>query len=126
MQRIDTIIPEHQQLLWLNQNEQQRVQAVAERGGNGALIYEQYVLPGGFPLIIGTANSGMTRTDFEALQQHNYSTLTPFELELDGNSWNVIWDNRDGPAVTGEDLFPTVGGDSLLSNVVLKFLTAEA
>lgn len=124
-QRIDTITPSNQQLLWLNQNTQQRVVANKKRAGNGALLVEQTVIPIGLPIIIGTKDAGMSRSDFEALQNHNATTLTSFELVLDAKTWTVIWDNTDGVAITGEDLIDEVGGYDTLTNVELKFLTAD-
>lgn len=122
--RIDTITPTMQQLLWLNQNSQSPVVATIERAGDGTPIVEQSVIPSGLPIILGTKNSGITRADFEALQAHNASTLTPFELEYEGNTWQVIWDNSNGDAITGDDQFDQIGGYYMLTNVQLKFLTA--
>lgn len=124
-QCIDTITPQNQQLLWLNKDSLQRVVATATRAGNGALIVEQSVIPAGLPIEIGTKDAGMLRSDFAALQAHNAATLTAFDLVLDSHSWTVIWDNTNGPAVTGEDVFDMVGGYDTLKNVTLKFLTAE-
>ncbi|MDF0533668.1 hypothetical protein PY479_05160 [Shewanella sp. A32] len=124
-QRIDTITPQIQQLLWLNKDSIQRVVATTRRGGNGALIVEQSIIPSGIPIEIGTKDAGMLRSDFEALQQHNATNLTTFELVMDDDTFTVFWDNTGGPAVTGEDVFDLIGGYSTLKNVTLKFLTAE-
>ena len=124
-QRIDTITPQIQQLLWLNKDSIQRVVATTRRGGNGALIVEQSIIPSGIPIEIGTKDAGMLRSDFEALQQHNATNLTIFELVMDDDTFTVFWDNTSGPAVTGEDVFDLIGGYSTLKNVTLKFLTAE-
>lgn len=124
-QRIDTITPTQQNLLWLNRNNQQRVVASQTRAGNGALIVEQSVIPSGLPIVIGTKSGGMTRSDFAALQAHNASTLTPFELALGSNTWQVIWDNTSDAAISGDDIFDEVDGFGLITNVQLKFLTAD-
>ncbi len=124
MQIIDTIKPKLQQLLWLNRNSQKKVLANSKRASNGALFVNQIVIPSGLPILIGTKDSGLDRDDFTALQMHNESTLTEFTLQLsDTESMQVIWDNTNGPAISGDDLFDRVDGDDLITNVVLKFLT---
>ncbi|GIU15590.1 hypothetical protein TUM4261_32790 [Shewanella sp. c952] len=124
MQIIDTIKPKLQQLLWLNRNSQKKVLANSKRASNGALFVNQIVIPSGLPILIGTKNSDLDRDDFTALQIHNYRTLTEFTLQLsDTESLQVIWDNTNGSAISGDDLFDRVDGDDLITNVVLKFLT---
>lgn len=126
MLQIDTITPDIPQALWLNKDSIQRVIAVKERAGNGSLTVESFVIPGGLPIVIGTKEGVMPRADFEALQQHNATNLGSFQITLFSKSWTVIWDNTEGPAVTGVDVFDEVDGYQYLEQVTLKFLTAEA
>lgn len=119
---IDTIEPEIQQLVWLNKNTQRKVFANSKRASNGALIIQQTTVVAGLPVIVGTLTGWMTRLDFEALQNHNSTTLGPFTLKINDDELDVIWDNT-GDAVTGDDLFTVVGGCDTLTNVTLKFLT---
>lgn len=121
-QEIGPIIPEHQQLIWLNKNTQKKVFANAKRASNGALIVQQTAIVAGIPVTVGTLDGWMTRVDFEALQAHNESTLSPFTLKINGDVMQVIWDNTGDP-ITGDDLYPVVGGSDTLTNVTLKFLT---
>ncbi|WP_394230195.1 hypothetical protein [Shewanella colwelliana] len=122
-QVIDNITPTQQQLLWLNRNSKKPVLASTKRGSNGALIVQQTVIPSGHEIILGTKDGGLDRSDFEALQSHNASTLSAFTLQIDGQSLQVIWDNTGEGAVTGDDLFDQVGGYDLVINVTLRFLT---
>ncbi len=123
--RIDTITPANQQLLWINRNNQSPVVATVTRAGDGTPMVEQSIIPAGKPIILGTKTSGMRRADYEALQTHNAATLTAFELEYGAHTWQVIWDNTNGDAITGDDVFDEVDGHPTLTNVQLKFLTAE-
>ncbi|GIU22251.1 hypothetical protein [Shewanella sp. MBTL60-007] len=123
MQIIDTIQPKLQQLIWLNRNSQKKVLANSKRASNGALIVNQTLIPSGLPLLLGTKDSGLDRDDFEALQAHNASVLSPFTLQFGTTSTQVIWDNTGEAAVSGDDLFDQVDGDDLVTNVVLRFLT---
>ncbi|MGE6647945.1 hypothetical protein ACQKE0_01550 [Shewanella colwelliana] len=122
-QVIDNITPAQQQLLWLNRNSKKPVLANTKRGSNGALIVQQTIIPSGHQIILGTNDAGLDRSDFEALQTHNASTLNAFTLQIDGQSLQVIWDNTGEGAVTGDDLFEQVGGYDLVTNVMLRFLT---
>jgi hypothetical protein len=121
-QEIGSIIPQHQQLIWINKNTQKKVFANTKRASNGALIVQQTAIVAGIPVTVGTLDGWMTRLDFEALQAHNESTLTPFTLKINDDTMQVIWDNT-GDAITGDDLYPIVGGSDTLTNVILKFLT---
>lgn len=122
LQEIDTIIPEHQQLVWVNKNTQRKVVANTKRACNGALIVQQTPLVAGLPIVIGTLEGWMTRVDFEALQAHNATVFDSFTLKINDDIFDVIWDNT-GDAITGEDLYPVVGGYHTLTNVTLRFLT---
>lgn len=121
-QEIGTIIPTHQQLVWLNKNTQKKVFANTKRASNGSLIVQQTVIVAGIPVTVGTLDGWMTRADFEALQAHNTTTLTPFVLKINSDTLNVIWDNTGDP-IAGDDLYTVVGGCDTLTNVTLKFLT---
>ena len=123
MQVIDNITPAQQQLLWINRNSKKPVLASAKRGSDGALIVQQTIIPSGHEIILGTNDGGLDRSDFEALQAHNASTLTEFTLQIDDQSLQVIWDNTGEGAITGDDMFDQVGGFELVTNVVLRFLT---
>lgn len=124
MQKIDTIIPKIQQLLWLNRNNQPRVLANQKRASNGALIVQQVKIPSGHSIEVGTLDGWMTREDFKALCTHNENNLGEFTLTLNTtDSFQVIWDNTGGVAISGDDLYTLVNGDETLTNVVLKFLT---
>ena len=122
-QSIDTIVPTHQQLLWLNKNDQRTVYANSKRANNGALIVQQTRIVAGIPVQIGTLDGWMTRTDYENLQAHNNDTLTDFTLTINNDVLQVIWDNTSEAPISGEDLFPVVGGCDTLTNVTLRFLT---
>lgn len=122
-QEIDNIIPEIQQLVWLNKNSQQKVFANSKRASSGALIVQQTIITAGIPVEVGSLDGWMKKTDFDALRAHNAATLTQFVLKLLPDTLNVIWDNTNGPAVTGDDLFVQAGGHDYLTNVILKFLT---
>ena len=122
MQSIDNIVPEIQQLVWLNKNNQKRVLANTKRASNGALMVQQVLIPSGLPIEVGTLDGWMKRADFDALTAHNENTLTEFTLTLGNDSMQVIWDNTS-VAIVGEDLYTQSNGSDTLTNVVLKFLT---
>lgn len=122
-QEIDTIIPEIQQLVWVNKNSQQKVFANSKRSSSGALIVQQTIVAAGIPVEVSSLDGWMKKADFDALRTHNANTLTPFVLKLNSDTLNVIWDNTNGPAITGDDLFTQIGGHAYLTNVTLKFLT---
>lgn len=121
--KIDNIDPQISQLLWLNRNEQAPFISNVKRGSNGALLVNQTPITVGQPILIGTGEGWMHRSDFEALQTHNLTTTTAFTVELHGKTWQVIWDNTSGAAITGDDLWADINGHPLLTNVVMKFLT---
>lgn len=123
MQRIDTIIPVYQQLIWLNRDQIKRVQASSKRACNGALIVQQTVIPSGFDIQIGTTDGWMMRTDFDALKQHNATNLEPFELVMGDDTFSVIWDNTADLAISGSDLYTSSNGHDTLTNVTMKFIT---
>lgn len=122
MQSIDNIIPSIQQLVWLNKNNQKHVLASTKRASNGALIVQQVVIPSGLPIEVGTLDGWMKRVDFDALVEHNKTTLTDFTLTLGDDVMQVIWDNTS-VAIAGEDLYTQSNGSDTLTNVTLKFLT---
>lgn len=123
LQEIATIIPEIQQLVWLNKNAQKKVAANSKRASNGALIYQSTSIVAGLSVQVGTLTGWMTRADFEALQTHSNTVSTAFTLKLNDDTMSVIWDNTGDAAVTGDDLYAQVGGHDYLTNVILKFLT---
>ena len=122
-QEIDNITPDIQQLVWINKNAQQKVFANSKSSSSGALLVQQTIVTAGFPVEVSTLDGWMKKTDFDALRAHNAATLTSFVLKLNTDTLNVIWDNTNGPAITGDDLFVQVGGHEYLTNVTLKFLT---
>ena len=122
MQSIDNIVPEVQQLVWLNKNNQKRVLASTKRASNGALIVQQVLIPSGMPIEIGTLDGWMTRADFDALCDHNATVLTEFTLTLGDDVMQVIWDNTN-VAIAGDDLYTQSNGSDTLTNVIMKFLT---
>jgi hypothetical protein len=121
--KFDNIEPQITQLLWLNRNEQTPFASNIKRGSNGSLLVNQTPITVGQPIVIGTGEGWMHRSDFEALQTHNSNIITDFSVELHGKTWQVIWDNSSGPAITGTDLYDDIKGYQLLTNVTLKFLT---
>lgn len=121
--KIDDIEPQISQLLWLNRNEQAPFISNVKRGSNGALLVNQTPVTVGQPILIGTSDGWMYRSDFEAIQEHNRTITAAFAVELHGKTWQVIWDNTSGPAITGADLYDDIHGYQLLTNVVMKFLT---
>lgn len=122
MQQIDNITLTHQQLVWLNRNQQKKVVANSKRASNGALILQQTSLVAGLPVVIGTLDGWMTRANFEALVTHNETNLEPFTLTMGDDVMSVIWDNT-GVAIEGEDLYTQSSGCDTLTNVTLRFLT---
>ncbi|AUR84129.1 hypothetical protein NVP1049O_20 [Vibrio phage 1.049.O._10N.286.54.B5] len=123
MQKIDTIVPKTQQLIWLNRNRMTKVLASSKRASNGALIVQQVKIPVGHAIEVGTLDGWMTRADFEALRTHNETTLSDFTLTLGSDVMQVIWDNISGIAIAGDDLYTLADGDETLTNVTMKFLT---
>lgn len=123
MQQIDNIAPAIQQLVWTNRNEQQKVFANTKRGSDGSFIINQTKVTSGIPVTIGTLDGWMERDDFTALQAHNEVTLDPFTITMGDDVMQVVWDNTDGVAITGQDLYPDSNGHTLLTNVLMKFLT---
>lgn len=123
MQMIDTIELTNKQLIWLNKNVQKKVFANFKRASNGAAIIQQTPIVAGIPVTVGTLDGWMTRANYEALQAHNDTTLTEFDIVINGDTLSVVWDNTGDAAITGDDLFPVVGGCDTLTNVTLKFLT---
>lgn len=123
MQVIDTLEPHYQQLIWTNKNTQKKVFANFKRASNGAPIIQQTPIVAGIPVTVSTLDGWMTRADYEALQVHNDTTLTPFDLVINDDTLSVVWDNTGDAAITGDDLFPVAGGCDTLTNVTLKFLT---
>ncbi|AUR84189.1 hypothetical protein NVP1050O_20 [Vibrio phage 1.050.O._10N.286.48.A6] len=123
MQKIDTIVPKTQQLIWLNRNRMTKVLASSKRASNGALIVQQVKIPVGHAIEVGTLDGWMTRADFEALRTHNETTLSDFTLTLGSDVMQVIWDNTSGIAIAGDDLYTLADGDETLTNVTMKFLT---
>ena len=121
MYTIDTMQVDH--LVWTNKNSIQRVYSNMKRSSNGAAIIQQTPVQSGFPGVLETLDSWMTRAVYNGLVDHNTITIDPFDITVDGTTMSVVWDNTSGPAIEGEDLWPVAGGCDTLTNVVLKFLT---
>jgi hypothetical protein len=121
MTTIDTLQLDN--LLWLNGNEQQRVATSLKRALNGAPHIQQAIIPAGHKMELGTKDGWLSRTQFQALQQHSFTQLGNFALNHNGQLYQVVWDHSSGAAVTGQDVFDDVAGDAFLTNVKLIFLT---
>lgn len=124
LQEIGPIIPQTQQLIWLNKNKIKRVAANIKRASNGAAIVQQTTITDGLSVLIGTGDGWMTRADYDALVNHSEITVAPFTVKINGDTLTCIWDHTTGePAVTGDDLWPVAGGCDTLTNVTLRLFT---
>ncbi len=121
---IDNITPASQQLLWLNRDNEPAVVASKKPAMNGALHVQQTAITIGKKITLGTLESGLDTADFIDLQVHSASNLESFPLQVEGQTIQVMWDHTEGAAVTGEDVFQTIGGSDTKINVTLRFLTA--
>ena len=110
-------------LLWLNRDKQKRVATSMKRALNGAPHINQAAITAGLSIVLGTSDTWITRTEFEAVQQHSFRTITEFTLVIDSLSFQVIWDHTQGAAVTGTDLFEQFGGNEDLTDATFRFLT---
>lgn len=113
------------QWLWLNRNTMERVKTTVTHALNGAAHIEQAIKLAGVSMQLGTLSGWLSRTEFDHLQLLSEQTLSGFTVSLDGQSYQVVWDHSQGPAVTATDLNDTVGGADTVTGVVLKFLTTE-
>lgn len=117
--------PDSQWLL-LNRNNLERVKTTVSMALNGAAHIEQAKKLAGVALQVGTLAGWLSRAEFKQLQTLSTEVLGVFTLTLDGQSYQVVWDHSQGPAVTATDLVETVGGADTVTAVVLKFLTTES
>ncbi len=110
-------------LQWQNRNQVAQVAMNMKRALNGAPSFNVTPLLAGVEVLLGTGDAGMSRDDFMQLRSLA-ADASLVSVELDGVNYNCMFDHRSGPAVTGGDLFEQVDPYPVLTNVIIKLLTA--
>ena len=110
-------------LQWQNRNQVAQVAMSMKRALNGAPSFNVSPLSAGVELLVGSSDAGVSRADFNQLRTLA-ATAALVSVELDGVAYTCMFDHRNGPAVTGEDVFQQVEAYGVLTQVTLKLLTA--
>lgn len=110
-------------LQWQNRNQVVQVAMSMKRALNGAPSFNVSPLSAGVELLVGSSDAGISREDFEQLRALA-ATAALVSVELDGVVYSCMFDHRNGPAVTGDDLFQQVEAYGVLTQVTIKLLTA--